>query len=137
MAFTNDVVSKPVNNGVDGAMLGDDNVLDGTGPSKGAVRGDDNGDVRGCKVRKEWCSTHNCTARVMKVSSKKWRWKEKQKLWGFVTVKTSKIACSSVDLRSKGPLSVHKSQCTDVLLPGNTVGGSTGPCVGTVDSYTE
>ena len=117
--------------------MGDDNELDGTGPSKGAVRGDDNGDVRGSKVRKEWCSTHKCTARVMKVSSKKWRWKEKQKLWGFVTVKTSKISCSLVNLRSKGPLSVHKNQCTDVLLPGNTVGRGAGPTVGTVAGCTE
>ena len=130
-------MNEPGNNGVGEVQLGDDNRLDGSGPSKGTVRGDDNGDVRGCKVRKEWCSTHNCTGRVMKVSSKKWRWKEKQKVWGYVTVKTSKIACSSVDLRSKGPLSVHKSQCTDVLLPGNTVGGGAGPSVETVASCRE
>ena len=90
------------------------------------VRVGHNGDdevVRKCYVRKEWCTTHGCKARSIKVTSQKWRWKNKQKEFGFVSVKTSKIICSSRQGVSKGPLSAD-----------NIVGGNTGPGVETLGS---
>ena len=57
-------------------------------------KGDDDV-VRKCNVREEWCTTHGCKARSIKVTSQKWRWKDRQKQFGFVSVKTSKIICSS------------------------------------------
>ena len=90
------------------------------------VRVGHNGDdevVRKCYVRKEWCTTHGCKARSIKVTSQKWRWKDKKKEFGFVSVKTSKIICSSRQEGSKRPLSAD-----------NIMGGNTGPGVETLGS---
>ena len=71
-----------------GGMIHGGNGIDGEA-------GGNNGDGGTCKVRKEWCSVHNCKAKSLKVSSKKWRFKKLTNTWGFVTVKTTKILCSS------------------------------------------
>ena len=89
-------------------------------------------DVVRCRVKKDWCSTHNCGAKVIKVSGQKWRWKEKQKCYGYVSVKTSKIICSA-KTRSKGPTVINQNLCTAVQGRGNLEGGKTGPTSETVD----
>ena len=117
-------------------MVNDDNSVDDEYDVRMMIqRGEKNNDevrmgqkgddelVRKCNVRKEWCTTHGCKARSIKVTSQKWRWKNKQKEFGFVSVKTSKIICSSRQGGSKGPLSAD-----------NIVGGNTGPGVETLGS---
>ena len=114
----------------DETKCGDDEG--GDGDMSGGV-GDDSS-VVGCKVRKGWCSTHDCDAKTIKVSSQKWRWKKKAKEYGYVSVKTSKIICSS-KTRSKRPTVGNQGLCTAVQWRGIDIvngGGQADLSVGTM-----
>ena len=117
-------------------MAGDDMMTqyDDVGGGKDDMSGGGGAcdDVVRCRVKKDWCSTHNCGAKVIKVSGQKWRWKEKQKCYGYVSVKTSKIICSA-KTRSKGPTVTNQNLCTAVQGRRNLEGGKIGPTSETVD----
>ena len=68
---------------------------------KGGGMKDENNTVRDCVVNKEWCMTHGCIAKAIKVSGQKWIWKERKKEWGFVSINTPKIICNSKKKVSK------------------------------------
>ena len=142
------------NNGEEGRLItepvskqnDDDNMMIGTGEHDETKCGDNeggDGDMSGgvgddnsvveCKVRKWWCSTHGCEAKIIKVSSQKWRWKKKAKEYGYVSVKTSKIICSS-KTRSKRPTVENQDLCTAVQWRGfDNRGGQADLSVGTMD----
>ena len=74
------------------------------------VKGGDNEVV--CRVRLGKCVVHGCEAKSVKISSKKWRWIERRKEFGYVDVKTTKIICRA---RTKGavvPEKVRDNWCT-------------------------
>ena len=49
------------------------------------------------------CGTHDCAVRSVKVTSIKWRWKPKQKIYGNVSTKEMKFICIGRGLEKKGP----------------------------------
>ena len=65
------------------------------------------------------CRTHDCVVRNVKVTSKKWRWKPKLKVYGNVSTKEMKYICIGRGLVKTGP----DSLCTAVQPGPNFSGG--------------
>ena len=66
------------------------------------------------------CETHDCAVRNVKVTSVKWRWKPKQKIYGNVSTKEKKYICIGRGLVKKGP----DTLCTATQPGPNFSGGA-------------
>ena len=65
------------------------------------------------------CETHDCAVKSVKVTSIKWRWKPKQKIYGNVSTKEVKHICIGRGLVKKGP----DILCTAIQPGPNSEGG--------------
>ena len=84
-----------------------------------------------CRVRLGKYVVHGCEAKSVKISSKKWRWIERKKEFGYVNVKTTKVICRA---RTKGvvfPEKVRTNWCTAVQQGKSGGEGDNGSTVGT------
>ena len=52
-----------------------------------------------CVIEDNKCVTHGCIVKTMKVTSKKWGWKNRSKCYGWITNKKQKVICP---LKNKG-----------------------------------
>ena len=48
-----------------------------------------------CNIIEERCTTHDCITKKIKVTSKQWKWKAKQKTFGYVSSRQTKFICSA------------------------------------------
>ena len=73
------------------------------------------------------CTTHSCAAKVITVMSKKWKYKEKLRQYGYVSARTKKIICS---IRKSGPVQSvqpdHIMQTSHTHTPDSTLVQSPG-----------
>ena len=57
-----------------------------------------------CDILGGRCVTHDCVTEKIKVTAKQWKWKEKQKSFGYVSVKQTKLLCSARIRGSTAPV---------------------------------
>ena len=57
-----------------------------------------------CDILEGRCRTHDCETKKIKVTSQQWKWKEKQKSFGFVSMKQTKLLCSARIRGSTAPV---------------------------------
>ena len=72
---------------------------------------------------KDYCMIHECAARMLSFTTKKWRWKPRKKEYGYVSVKCTRIVCSGArlgpvaDQPTQGePVQTSSAQRTHVLM---------------------
>ena len=57
-----------------------------------------------CDILGERCRTHDCVTEKIRVTTQQWKWKEKQKSFGYVSVKQTKLLCSARIRGSTAPV---------------------------------
>ena len=71
----------------------------------------------------DYCEIHECAARMLAFTTKKWKWKPRKKEYGYVSVRTKRLVCSGAWLGPGTDQSTHvepaqtsSAQCTRVLV---------------------
>ena len=82
----------------------DDDQRDDASSSKCGDDDDQRGEDEGgggdkCVIEGTECTTHGCLVKTFKLTSKKWTWKDRQKKFGYVSVKRNVKICP---LRNSG-----------------------------------